>query len=194
MDEKTNSPWGKPWFKNFLFFLFICIAFFTGFPQWAHLKVRQLLLRQPEMHLAAPQEGSLFTLDWTLLNASGVPVSIRDFQGKPMLISFWADWCMPCLAEMPSLEKLHGELGEDVNFLMVTGEPIDKTLLFLEKKPIGMPVYFYRKGWPELLAHEGIPATFIIDGEGRVVYERLGAADWDGPETVSGIKGLLGLQ
>ena len=61
-------------------------------------------------------------LDFTVQDWEGNMVKLSDFFGKPIVLNFWASWCGPCKMEMPDFNELYLELGEDVHFLMVTGE------------------------------------------------------------------------
>lgn len=94
------------------------------------------------------------------------------------MINFWATWCPPCIAEMPSLQKLYDAYNEDVVFLFITNEPKDVTSEFKSQKAYSFPVYQRRSNAPKPLITKGIPRTVIIDKSGRIVIDKSGAVDW----------------
>ena len=57
--------------------------------------------------------------DFTVYDEEGNAVKLSDFEGKPVVLNFWASWCGPCKSEMPDFEEAYGEYGEEIQFLMV---------------------------------------------------------------------------
>jgi peroxiredoxin len=124
---------------------------------------------------------------FTLSDMQGKPVSLADYRGKVVVLNFWASWCPPCRAEMPSMERLYGTLkGNDFVLLAVNVEKNGRSAVaaFSQKIPMSFPVLLdsdqhvsglYRVG--------GIPQTFIINKKGEIVQEVTGARDWNSPET-----------
>ena len=126
-------------------------------------------------------------LNWQVTDLDGNRVNINNESGKPKLINFWATWCPPCLAEMPSLNHLFNEYGDKVDFYMISSEEASVIEKFLERKEYSFPVYALNANPPELFISRSIPATFIISPKGQVVMKKQGAARWDS----DGVKELL---
>lgn len=113
---------------------------------------------------------------------SGEIVRLEDYRGKVVLVNFWASWCTPCLAEMPSLQRLQKRLGGP-SFAVVTvniGEDRDAVKTWLEKLDVRLAVLLDRDGrtaraWRVF----AFPSTFIIDREGDVTHANFGALEWD---------------
>ena len=144
-----------------------------------------------EVDLAAAEAGGL-----KLSKGSFEPVSqtvftdpdggehtLGDYAGQAVLVNFWATWCAPCREEMPALNALQKELGGD-DFQVVTiasgrnPQPaIDK--FFTEAEIDSLPVLLDPR---QKLAREfgvvAMPATILIDREGREVARMMGPADW----------------
>ncbi len=133
---------------------------------------------------------------FTLYDLRGQRYRLKEFKGKIVLINFWATWCPPCRAEMPSLqrawEKLKGDdfavlaiaVNEDpyaiTKFMMTTSPSLTFTVLLDQHMDAS-------RYWPL----KGLPASFILDRRGRVMYVMHGALEWDNPEIVNRIRSLV---
>jgi thiol-disulfide isomerase/thioredoxin len=117
---------------------------------------------------------ALLAPSFTLDTASGEQVSLADHRGKVVLVNFWATWCLPCREEMPLFEELRAEIGPD-NFEILA--------ISLDEDPdVAIPAFLEENGslsFPLLLGTLdvvtacqigiGIPATFIVNRDGRLV-------------------------
>lgn len=133
--------------------------------------------------------------DYTLQDLEGKPVKLADFRGKPMFINIWATWCGPCLAELPSIQKLAAnpkwkEL--DLVFLAISTDEDPAALKrFLKTNPItGLTVLRAVSRPPAAIMSEGIPGSFLIDRQGIVTASVIGAAEWDHPSVVDFLEKL----
>ena len=125
--------------------------------------------------------------EFVFLDASGKQRSLKDWRGKVVLLNLWATWCIPCRKEMPGLERLQKDLGSDkfeVVAVSVDRTGIDGAKKFLDGiKVAGLGVY----SDPTVRATStlkaiGLPATLLIDREGREVGRLTGPAEWDSAE------------
>lgn len=131
------------------------------------------------------------------------PLDLRDMDGKlwqsqdligqPAIINFWATWCAPCREEMPAMEKAWEKLrGEDVLLLAINfSEPLETVAQFQEDYPMSFPVLLDEDGetagnWPL----KGLPVTFVVDAEGRLVYQAMGARAWDDDVMLDKVRAL----
>jgi thiol-disulfide isomerase/thioredoxin len=121
----------------------------------------------------------------------GSLVEGNSFRGKVLFINFWATWCAPCVAEMPSIERLVARLaGRDIAVVCVTREPADTVQAFVAKKRSTAPIYRIEGVTPEIFETRSIPATFVVDRQGNIALQHTGAARWDTDEIVSLLLGL----
>jgi thiol-disulfide isomerase/thioredoxin len=132
----------------------------------------------------------------TFLDAEGEKISLKDYRGKVMLLNFWATWCPPCLAEMPSLDALQTELGgDDFTVLTVaTGRnPLPAIKKFFAKAKIeNLPILRDPKqSFARANAVFGLPTTIIIDTDGMEIARVTGDANWYSDEALILIKALL---
>ena len=121
---------------------------------------------------------------------------LSDLKGKVVLVNFWATWCPPCRAELPSLERLWQLLNkEDFVVLAINvGESADTIFPFtgmLEPSPT-FPILLdldssVLSSWPVM----GLPTTFILDRQGRIAYRAVGGREFDDPALVNQIRELI---
>ncbi len=116
-----------------------------------------------------------------LTSMEGRQFLLSELEGKVVFLGFWATWCPPCKAEMPSVQNLYNAMkGEkDVVFLMVSDEESQTVRNFMEKNRYDFPVYLADGSLSSRLQVEAIPSTFIIDRKGDIVFAHTGAARWD---------------
>jgi thiol-disulfide isomerase/thioredoxin len=118
-------------------------------------------------------------------DADGQERTLTDWRGKVVLLNLWATWCLPCRKEMPALDRLQSTLGSDQ--FQVVAISVDRTGLpgakkFLEEtKTPNLAVYADPTArLASTLRAAGLPATLLIDKEGREIGRLLGPAEWDG--------------
>ena len=71
--------------------------------------------------IAAEDQKQLSPFDYHLLTLDGEPKTIKIGKGRVTFISYWATWCGPCLAELPSIQKLYTDYGDKMDFVLLTG-------------------------------------------------------------------------
>ena len=111
-------------------------------------------------------------------DAQGRRHELGDYLDKPVFINFWATWCPPCRAEMPSLEKLYQQYGNDMHFLFISGQPIDKQQQFIREYEYDLPVYQLMSRPGGSFSYSVLPTSLIISGDNRVVMRKEGAVNW----------------
>ena len=125
-------------------------------------------------------------LSGVLLTLDGEKVSLADNKGKVLFLNFWATWCGPCRAEMPSMAGLYGRLKEDgLSMVAVTEEPRELVVRYLEHHPYPFTIMIDPRGeLTRRLRVIGLPTTFVLDEDRRVIYSHVGPAEWDTPSVV----------
>ena len=121
----------------------------------------------------------------------GAAVSFSHSAGQVLVLNFWATWCAPCVAEMPSLARLREETADlDVQFGFITREEPPVVRQFVEKRGIDLPIYVLVGEPPECFKGRAIPATFVLDKGGMIAMRHFGAAAWDADGVVAFVRGL----
>ena len=125
---------------------------------------------------------------------NGSQFSLRDFKGKTLFINYWATWCNPCLAEMPSMVELYNQYkdNQDIVFLYLSKENRNTIIDYLPKDETlsQLPLYKIISD-DELFSTRGIPTTFIVDSSGEVVVKDVGSAIWNDQSVIDYLNNIL---
>ena len=129
-------------------------------------------------------------------DGAGKERTMADWRGRVVLLNIWATWCLPCRKEMPGLERLQAELGSDrfeVVALSADRAGADASRRFLDQiKVTRLGLYVDQTvRVPSTLKVVGMPATLLIDRQGREIGRLLGPAEWDSPEAMALIRAAL---
>jgi len=125
--------------------------------------------------------------NWQLMDANGTSLDFKSVEDKVVFVNLWATWCPPCIAELPSMNKLYQDYADKVVFLFVTNEEMDVAKKFLERKEFDLPVYNAVTAPPSDLASRSLPTTYVI-GKNKMIYvDKVGAANWNS----DGVRELL---
>ncbi len=157
------------------------------------LVIAYLLLQRLGYFLSAPaispgevQTRKAFPLDFTLPDLHGQTIRLSDLRGQVVLINFWATWCPPCRAEMPSMHALYQDYQKKgFEILAITGDVEGKRIVapFIEKRGFTFPVLLDPRGVVGgRLRVRGIPASYLLDKQGRIVGVEVGARNWNRAE------------
>ena len=172
----------KHWWSIALDFLFILLLIGMLIPA-TRKPLSAFLIRQT---LFSPSESDkvvyLEDKDWRLGFVSledGQNRQLKDFKGKPVFLNFWATWCPPCVAEMPTIQDLYNDYKDEVAFVLISNESTDVVNTFMKKHQYTLPLYSLRSNLPAVFKTSTIPTTFLIAPSGRVVISKSGAAKWD---------------
>ena len=130
-----------------------------------------------------------------LRDVDGKLASLADFEGKVVLLNFWATWCANCRKEMSAMERLYQSLraeGFEIVAISVDQASTEKVKAFAEELKLTFPVLHDRDSIiSNLYSNPGVPVSYLIDRQGRIVYRVLGEYDWFSPEARDTVKTLL---
>lgn len=113
---------------------------------------------------------------------TGKTLDLGNLKGKVVFLNFWATWCPPCLAEMPSIDKLYEKFKDDDNFVFIfvdADSDLLKAQKFMDRRKYRLPLYEVASEIPESIFKGSLPTTVVIDKQGRISYNEEGAANYN---------------
>jgi peroxiredoxin len=167
--------------------LFLLVALFCTAATWAG-EGNQTLTLLPERQQAP---------GFALKDINGETHRLADYRGRVVIVNFWATWCPPCREELPSMQRAWEQIrDEGIAMLGVNvGENADTIFPFTAYYPVEFPLLMdldskVVEDWPVI----GLPTTFVLDPEGRLVYRAIGGRRWDDPQLLEKVRGLKARQ
>ena len=154
-----------------------------------HLAGRESPSKLPFPQTMAPKPVPQLAFD----DANGRGHTLGEFRGKLVLLNIWATWCAPCREEMPALDRLQAELGGErfqVIPISVDVQGVAIARKFYANVGIkALPLYVDATAKAAFtLEAAGLPATLLLDRDGREIGRHLGAVKWDSPEVVEDLR------
>ncbi|GAA0287330.1 thiol-disulfide isomerase/thioredoxin [Gracilibacillus halotolerans] len=167
----------------------VIIAIIVGMLGWTIFDYVQSTTDAAEENVSAEQGDLSVGLDignlapdFELETLDGETMALSDFQGKTVMINFWATWCPPCRAEMPDMQKFHEDT--DVVILAVNLTDSEARLIdvrnFKDEYELTFPILLdTHVDVANLYAIQPIPTTYIVDGNGVITYRAFGAMNYE---------------
>jgi thiol-disulfide isomerase/thioredoxin len=133
--------------------------------------------------------------DFSVNDLNGKSVTLSQLRGKVVLVNFWATWCPPCREEIPSMVKLNQFMaGKPYQMLALSIDEGGKQAIEEFFKSSGHTLPAYLDGEQKVgrvYGITGVPETFILDKNGIIVKKVVGGMDWNSPEVISYLEGLM---
>lgn len=135
-------------------------------------------------------------IDFTLKDLEGKDRKLSEWDGKVILLNFWATWCPPCRHEMPAMERLYRHYRDKGFVVLAVNQWEDPDLVFAYTGELNVfpsfPILFDPQSTvSQDYGVKGLPTSFVIDRDGRLVYRAIGGRDFDHPEILQRIGDLL---
>lgn len=123
-------------------------------------------------------------IDFPLEDESGNSFNLNEYQGKTIVLNFWASWCAPCIQEMPSIQEYYDNVDKDeIKVVLVAlDNDFNKSINFMNKNNYSMPYYKPQGDLPQEFEVSAIPTTYIINGNGEVEITHTGMSDFTSDE------------
>ena len=152
----------------------------------AESNAKKLGIERPERTTTAP--------DFALDDLTGKRVTLKEQRGKVVFLNFWATWCPPCIQEMPTMEKLHQDLGKDGLVILAINfqETPSQVKEFFREHNLTFTALLDRDGKVfELYQAWALPMSAIVNKRGELVGKVMGYKDWHGDEALQLFQELL---
>jgi len=144
--------------------------------------------------VAVPSEKSQAP-EITVVSLNNQQLTLSTLKGKVVLLNFWATWCPPCREEIPSMMKLNSFMtGKPLQMVCVSVDEGGKKAIeeFFKNSGFSLPTYTDATGQAaKIYGITGVPETFVIDKNGVIVKKVIGGLDWNSPEVISFLEGLM---
>lgn len=190
-----NKIFNKKNGLNLLFVAFFLVLIFV--PAAKALMIRGLMeigLFRPDMVQPETENKAINNLpEIKFKDATGKVVDLGSLKGKVVFLNFWATWCPPCLAEIPSVNKLYTQFKDDkeVVFILVDADSdFIKAQQYMDRKGYQLPVYNAASSIPDVIFKGSLPTTVVFDKKGRISYQEAGAANYASSKFMAFIKKL----
>jgi len=168
-----------------------------GYKWYAALTATAMLLTTAWAAAGADLEavpGTPPAEDFNLPGITGQHFRLADYKGKYVLVNFWAEWCSPCIREIPAMQRAYSALhGRQFEILAVhVGPAGDDTGSLLRKFGVGFPVLLDADLTLGKWKVQALPTSYLLDPRGRLIYWAQGAIDWDDSRSRTLLNHLLG--
>ena len=174
--------------KIFCFSLILFLSLFAFASATAHSKKANLTDEDRKLLKSlriTPPSIWIEAHDFTVEINDGRIINLKDYHHRFVLLNFWATWCLPCLKEMPDLEKAYQKMWSKKLIVLAVGMGEDKNSIgkFAEKHGFTFPmVADTTLEIARLYGVENIPITYLINPEGVIIGRALGIRDWASPK------------
>ena len=194
MDIQKQLKWMKKRWLSILFYCLLAVFIFSpGAKSWLLRQVVSTGLLKADIkkdvndNLPSPAAFSFS-------DSKGKIITTADLKGKVVFINFWASWCPPCRAEMPSLNELYLKLRNDNRFVFLFLNEDDdkaKAVKYIEDNHLDIPLHYATDNVPSEIFSGTLPTTVVLDKNGKVVLKHSGMAKYNSDGFIRQLKELL---
>lgn len=168
----------KRWI-DLLWIIALIILFFTPLGKTIKVQINRLIAFSPSV--IQKEDAMQVNNDYWIVKSleTGEKINFSDLKGQVIFINHWATWCPPCLAEMPDIDALYKTYKDKVVFLITTSDHKTKVNTFMETEGYTFKNYTSLTSVPANLGSNALPHTLVIDKQGYIRVDKIGAAKWN---------------
>lgn len=195
---KKDQPKRKKWWSNVINLVLVALVLVILFNKAAKTFVLKQLVNIGFFNPSLDKKPSDIQLKdaapaFVYYSANGETNTTADLRDKVVFINFWASWCPPCRAEMPSLENLYQRFRNDDRFAFLfinLDDDPDAGKAFLQQHDYSIPFQRPAESIPGELYSGALPTTIVLDKNGVLVMEHTGMGNYDAEGFVEELAGL----
>ena len=150
--------------------------------------------RPPNIAETLPPHAPATNYDFTYFSLDGHTHRLSQLRGKVIFVNFWGTWCIRCVAEMPTIQRLFNSIKNDPSVAFVVASRLDtpgRVRLYAKYGHYDLPFYTVNDSdIPESMQFNQYPTTFIFAKDGSLAETQVGGADWSAPSVVASIRRL----
>jgi thiol-disulfide isomerase/thioredoxin len=181
----------KSTIKNIVYVIIIVLLIIPKTRQQIQIGLQTVIAKLSPSIEKADDAELVSGYNWKLIGLEGNTYNFNKAKGKVILVNFWATWCPPCIAEMPSIQALYNGYSDKIEFILVSNESQDVITSFLKKKNYNLKIYRPLTQPPTTFNAKSIPRTFLLDKDGKIIIDESGAANWNSEKVRATIDELL---
>ncbi|MCF6349563.1 MAG: TlpA family protein disulfide reductase [Flavobacteriaceae bacterium] len=169
---------------NILFYSFI-IFLFTPYGKTTKAKLIQGVIYVKSMVFSPAVKKmknrvAINSFDTELIGIYNQPnLNLKELKGKVIFINYWATWCAPCIAEMPSVQSLYNDYKNKIAFVFITSDSKIKITKFYQDNNYNLPTYNLASAIAPEISTKSLPTTFIVTKNGKIALKETGASNWN---------------
>lgn len=184
----------KNWSTVLMLAFLVVIIVSPGAKAWFLEQLVATGLFKAEIKKESDTNNVTYNAEFDFTTAAGTRATIASLKGKVVFINFWASWCPPCRAEMPSLNNLYKKLQNDDRFIFLflnEDENKSNALHYLKKNNFALPLYSRSGAIPAEIFSGTLPTTIVLNKEGTVVLRHEGMANYNTDAFIKQLNELL---
>ncbi|MEO8943076.1 MAG: TlpA disulfide reductase family protein [Ginsengibacter sp.] len=194
MNIRKKLKWLKEKWLTILFYGLLAIFIFSpDAKSWLLRQVVSTGLLKADIKKVDANKNIPAIAPFSISDSEGKIITTGDLKGKVVFINFWASWCPPCRAEMPSLNELYLKLKDDDRFVFLFMNEDDdkaKAVRYIEDNQLAIPFLYPIDQVPVEIFSGTLPTTVVLDKKGKVVLKHSGMAKFDTDDFIRQLKEL----
>lgn len=197
LQAQQNNMWKyiKQNLTTILLGLFVVLMIVSpGVKSWGLQQLMRTGLFNAKIESKISDAASSQPTGFDFANINGVSQNTSTLRGKVVFVNFWASWCPPCRAELPSVQALYDKFknNPDIFFLTISeDDDLSVAGQFLEKQHFSIPLYKTISGVPNQLYTGTLPTTIILDKQGNIRYQHEGFANYSSNKFLKEMEALV---
>ena len=177
--------------KNIIFLIIILIFIISQTRKPIQVIIHRGFVLISPSTISKSKQSKITHYNWKLRDVNNKTFNFKTTKGKVVFVNFWVTWCPPCIAEMPSIQKLYDDYKDKAEFVFISDESFNVLSKFLDTKGYTFKVYNPMNDYSEIFKVSSIPRSFLIDKKGTIIIDKTGAANWNSKTVRGPIDNLL---